>query len=406
MKKSILFYIAMLFFTALFFQNCGGGFSTNQDIGFKSSSSDVSNQDDNSSSDDSPSNDNNTPMQDDSSSPDDNNNDNNDNGNVFGDSEGVSNMLKTSFDFVEEFDGLQDWEQAHRCGGDRCGNIYSDTRPQYFPKLLDGSASRWGYYSNWSRETGASQLWIGGSDGREVWRGSKSLSIDLGGTAGPSRFGLHLTKGYKDISLFYMLNIPKNMFPTSCSDGRCSGGGPEGYYEEGKPYAYFAAWKFNTFNMNCGGPECSTRGYGAHYAVPGFNKYNYGPAPGLVIGNSNKGTEHTKATDNGTNLDGYMGKWWGVEFRLRNINNDTKYVMDIWVYDQDGNSQHVMRGHEYSIDSAAHGGVWDHFFFGGNNSNSWTWGDTMQSHYHIDDFIVDDGSKGQIGPRYFSIIKN
>lgn len=94
----------------------------------------------------------------------------------------------------------------------------------------------------------------------------------------------------------------------------------------------------------------------------------------------------------------------GVEFRLRNINNDTKFVMDIWVYDQQGNAQHVLRGHKFPIASAAHGGSWDHFLFGGNNSNSWTWGSSMESHYYIDDFIVDDGSKGRIGPRYFAII--
>ena len=393
-------YLAMLFCIALFFQNCGGEFSTTEmsKVGSKDSSS--TNPKDNSAA--SGNSDEVDP------DPEGDGGTGNGDGGLYGDSSDLSEMLKLSFDFVEEFDGIKDWEQAHRCGGDRCGNVYSTSNPQYFPTLLDGTLSRWGYYSNWSRETGASQLWIGGADGgRKVWRGGKSLSVDLGGTAGPSRFGLHLTKGYKDLSVFYMLNIPKNMFPTSCTDGRCSGGGPVGYYEEGKPYAYFAAWKFNTFGMNCGGPECPYRGtYGQHYTVPGFNKYNYGPAPGLVIGNSNKGSEHTKATDNDTNLDGYMGDWWGVEFRIRNINNDTKYVMDIWAYDKNGNSQHIMRGHEYSINSDAHGGVWDHFFFGGNNSNSWTWGDTMQSHYHIDDFIVDDGSKGRIGPRYFTIISN
>ena len=41
-------------------------------------------------------------------------------------------------------------------------------------------------------------------------------------------------------------------------------------------------------------------------------------------------------------------------------------------------------------------------FFGGNNSNTYSWGPTMQSVYYIDDVIIDEE---RIGPRYFEIIR-
>lgn len=106
------------------------------------------------------------------------------------------------------------------------------------------------------------------------------------------------------LSLFYMVNIPKNMFPTSCSRRKCQGGGPTGHYEEGKPYAYISSWKFNTFNMNCGSNECPNRGtYGEHHMVPHIKKNNYGPAPGLIIKAENTGGAVGSGIDSNTNLD-------------------------------------------------------------------------------------------------------
>jgi hypothetical protein len=140
--------------------------------------------------------------------------------------------------------------------------------------------------------------------------------------------------------------------------------------------------------------------------VPQIKQYNYTPT-GLIINNANHGSPVSTNiyANEGATLDAWMGDWWGVEFHIRNINNDTEYLMDMWVYDKAGNASHVMRGRPFGIGAAAHGGVWDQFFFGGNNANSWDWGPTMQSHYYVDDFIVDAGAKGQIGPRYFNAIR-
>lgn len=305
------------------------------------------------------------------------------------------------FDFVEEFDGLQDWV---RTGANEM-NVHDSSR---MPKLENGGDSAWGYYSNWGGPAPL-QPWIGGGKNRPVWRGTKSLSIDLGGTSyGPSRFGLQLGQGYKDFNLFYMVWIPKNMFPTSCEGSSCTGGGPIGTYTEGRPYTYYASWKFNTFNTDCGSAHCTGMNdtYGHHRTIPSIVQYNYGANPGLTISNGNAGTSagsYTMAADGSRNLNGLLGDWFGVEFKIRNIGNDTQYEMDIWFYDKNGNATHAMRSKAFPI-TAGGKGVWDMFFFGGNNANSWSWGPTMQSHYYIDDVIIDHGSKGQIGPRYFKRI--
>ena len=316
------------------------------------------------------------------------------------------------FDFVEEFDGLQDWNQSTCVWyGNDCGNRYDDRFPELMPRLADGRKGPWGYFSIWNR-VASSQPWIGPASGdRKVWRGSKSLTIDIGATnQGPSRFGLYFANGgYRDFRVFYMLWIPKNMFPTSCegTEGRCAGGGPTGIYTEGQPYRYFASWKFNTFNMGCGTVNCpavSNSSYGLHSTIPQIRQYNYQPN-GLVINNSNDGGQFAYAIDDGrTTLNAFMDGWWGVEFHIRNIDNNTRYLMDIWVYDRHGQPAHVMQSKPFPITAAAQGHLWDEFFFGGNNANSWIWGPTMRSHYFVDDFIVDAGAKGPIGPRYFQAI--
>jgi hypothetical protein len=314
--------------------------------------------------------------------------------------------VEWGFDFVEEFDGLQDWNQSHL---GRIGNQFDDTDLDRMPKLADGSPSPWGYFSSWDIEV-STHAWIGDTTGgRQVWRGTKSAAIDLGETGhGPSRLGLFFgTDGYKDFSVFYMVWIPQNMFPTSCesADGSCDPG-QLGIYTDGEPYTYYAAWKFNTFDMECNSTRCPPpRGpaYGVHSTVPLIKQYNYTPN-GLLILNANYPEPNIYAADAGTTLNTFMGQWWGVEFRIRNNETDTAYTMDIWTYDRQGNSSHVMQGHAFPIVEEAHGGSWDRFFFGGNNSNSWVWGPTMLSHYYVDDLIIDAGSKGRIGPRYFDAI--
>lgn len=305
------------------------------------------------------------------------------------------------FDFVEEFDGLRDWNQSAL---GRIGNQYEDDNLARMPKLANGSTSAWGFFSSWDIDV-STHPWIGSaSGGRQVWRGTKSAAIDLGDTGnGPSRLGLHFGgDGYKDFSLFYMVWIPANMFPTSYIPGGSTLRGL-GVYSENTPYAYYNSWKFNTFNVECNSARCPDP-YGLHHTIPHIKQYNYTPN-GLYIQNENDGPEVGRALDAGDfTLNAFMGQWWGVEFRIRNNDADTAYTMDIWTYDQYGNSTHIMQGQTFPLVEAAHGGSWDVFWFGGNNSNTWEWGPTMQSHYYVDDFIVDAGSKGRIGPRYFNAL--
>lgn len=298
--------------------------------------------------------------------------------------------VEWGFDFVEEFDGLQTWRPNYG------GYVFDGYR---MPKLSNGSNSPWVFYTG----SQSSHTWIGGDADRPVWRGDKSLSIDLGTTGrGPSRLGIYFGgTGYTDFSLFYMVWIPKNMFPTSC-EGGCAGGGGLGTYDGSRPYTYFASWKFNTFNIGCNGTQCPVNNtYGIHHAIPQFSQYNYTPN-GLTMVYANS-SELDRAIDAGVTLNDRLGDWFGVEFRIRNISS-SQYRVNIWWYNKQGNAVHAMRDATFSIPSNAQGLPWDYFVFGGNNANSWSWGPTMQSHYYVDDFIIDNGAKGQIGPRYFSKI--
>lgn len=308
------------------------------------------------------------------------------------------------FDFVEEFDGLQDWDQSScRNGTSPCGDRYDTINPERMPKLGNGSQSAWGYFSVWNTAP-APAPWIGSetASGRKVWRGNKSLTIDIGSTNyGPSRLGVFMAEGYTHWSAFYMAWLPKNMFPTSCVGGSCSGGGPLGIYEDGKPYTYFASYKFNDLVMGC--PSSNCPGYGEHPFVNQIRQRNYDPK-GLTIDFDPRGTEIWPSIDAGKSLNHLMGDWFGFEISVENTNNNTQSRVNIWVYDKNGNAMHVLRDKVTTLPSNAYNSTWNQFVFGGNNANSWTWGPTMQSHYYVDDFIVDHGSKGRIGPRYFNLI--
>lgn len=313
------------------------------------------------------------------------------------------------FDFVEEFDGLQDWDQSGcRHNGGQCGGQFDTIRPERMPRIQStGAQSAFGFFSVWSVETAAAP-WIGSetASGRKIWRGTKSATIDIGETNnGPSRLGLHFGEGYQHWSVFYMVWIPKNMFPTSCEGGSCGGGGPIGTYTEGLPYRYFASFKFNTFSIECNSSRCPVNDtYGEHTNVTVIKQNNYGTPPGLELSSSSQNYSEIHADDGGISLDSRMGNWWGLEISIQNV-SPSQYRQNIWVYDANGTPYHVLNNDLRDIpEEVAHGGNWDHFLFGGNNSNSWDWGPTMQSHYYVDDLIIDAGSKGQIGPRYFSAI--
>lgn len=307
------------------------------------------------------------------------------------------------FDFVEEFDGLQDWDQSGcREGGRRCGNRYDLEDPQDMPKLRDGSPSAWGYFSMWNDNTPAPVPWIGSetASGRKVWRGTKSATIDIGTTNyGPSRLGLHFgADGYRDFSLFYMAWIPKNEWPTSRDSDNV------GIYTEGQPYMWIASWKFNNFELKCGSSKCRDGNpYGEDYITTLISQHNYTPQ-GLLMYANPRSADATRAKDS-IALSQFMGDWFGVEYRITTHADNKAYDLQIWVYDKQGNSWKIMNGQTFPIHADAQGGVWDRFFFGGNNSGVYLWGPSMQSRYFVDDLIIDAGHKGRIGPRYFGKIQ-
>jgi hypothetical protein len=315
--------------------------------------------------------------------------------------------VEWGFDFVEEFDGLQNWRPDYGAEG----SVGDESK---MPKLASGEPGPWGYYSIWSDAT-PPQDWIGNYGDNRVWRGTKSAAIDLGGVRGPSRFGLYFFPGYEEFYLFFMVNIPKHQWPTSCEGGSCSGGAPLGTYEEGKAYAWYASWKFLTFNIGCEYDDCwqegSPKGYSpTWHFVTHVKKHNYGEAPGLKLRVEPHGyaDEYDQWADSaGVSLDhvgpnglGYFGDWFGIEYHIKQ--EGRRVTQNIWVYDQDGNATKVGDDLIFETPAETEGKKWDFFFIGGNNSESWSWGPTMQpTAYYIDDFIIDDN---RIGPKYFALI--
>lgn len=316
------------------------------------------------------------------------------------------------FDFAETFDGLQDWGPDLTNAGNVGEEVGDAAR---MPRLADGSASAWTYYSKYNATTDQTP-WIGAFGDNRVWRGTKSAAIDLNNRKGPSRFGLLTTNPYKgDLYYFFMVNIPKNEFPTACPGGCASGS--EGGYTEGDPYVYISSWKFMTFNYGCETITCwdtpEGKGYSpifhtiTHIKQFGYTTYSRFGLTGVQTGMhilqetvAHENDTWAISNEGKTSLDAWLGDWWGIEFKLTQNTNGT-VTRSIWVYDQAGNVQQRMADQTWNVTgyNAQYG--WDFFFHGGNNTNSWQWGPTMESVYYIDDVIIDDQ---RIGPRYFSAI--
>lgn len=304
------------------------------------------------------------------------------------------------FDFAETFDGLQSWTSLTQLEG----NYSSVLSLQHMPKLEDGSASAWSYFSEWSDVPQNTNVkWIDSYGDDRVWRGSKSATIDIGETGlGPSRLGMYFGDGYDDFYVFFMVKIPKNMFPTSCAGGSCSTGSPVGTYTEGGTYQWLSSWKFFTPQVGCPSESCFP--YSPIWnTITGINQYNYGADPGMTFQHSD--ADHIAddwardGSGNGHAINAYLGEWMGVEWHLRIT--DTQVIMDQWIYDQLGNVEQVTTAKTWPIPSDVVGRRWNQFFIGGNNSDSYSWGSTMKSEYHIDDVIVDDQ---RIGVKYFQAI--
>jgi hypothetical protein len=304
------------------------------------------------------------------------------------------------FDFAETFDGFQTWDSRLQLEG----NYDSTTSLAHMPKLADGSTSAWSYFSEWSDDPADPSIkWIDAYAADRVWRGTKSATIDIGEHGlGPSRLGLYIDNGYEDVHIFFMVKIPINEFPTSCVGGSCQSGSPLGTYTEGETHAWLSSWKFFTPQVGCPSEACHP--YSPVWnTITGINQYNYGVDPGLTFQHSD--ADHIAddwARDgdgNSHSINDYIGDWMGVEWRLRIT--ETEVIMDQWIYDSNGAAEQVTVSKTWPIPADVVGKKWNQFFIGGNNSDSYSWGPTMQSEYQIDDVIVDDQ---RIGPKYFDCV--
>lgn len=351
--------------------------------------------------------------------------------------------LAEQFDIVETFDGLQDWPKDPYSLSP--GGGYAFKNPDDFPKESDGSPSMWCYFTKYEEANGPLP-WIGdfGPETHFATKG-KTAIIDLSNTRGPSRLGTYFgdgnsDSGYSNIYFFYVAYITPNQWPTEC-DGGCAGGGGVGTYEEGKEYAYYASWKFNNIGSgwnNCGEwngafPSHENR-YGDSEIIPHIAIFNYGPIPTLWgaavkqnqilslsvarvpqdISKYEFDSQEVKQLGNRPDIAAFLGKgvaypgggqWVGFEFhyKMESPAGASNGVAEAWIYNKRGEYKRAYRveGLNFLDSAVGPNHKFNRFFFGGNNSNSYTWGPTMQAPYYVDDFVVDDQ---RIGPTYFRLL--
>ncbi len=360
--------------------------------------------------------------------------------------------LEQQFDIVETFDELQDWYGTSYDPGSSKGDIFADDFPDDFPKKTNGDTSMWCYYSKWSDHPASGEkYWIDDfGQGTHFGAEGKSALIDLSNIIGPSRIGFYFgngesNSGYKDIYVFYMTKISRKQWPTRCEKSgnsvTCSAGGT-GVYKDGKDYSYWGSWKFNTIGIGwntCkewkGSVPDHEHRYGSAEIIPHIKANNYGPIPRLdnkpeqkqnlifvVHFNSHEnGPTQSEASVSGedikiTNItkekiswDGKGGaiitdEWMGVEFHytLEEPASSGGGKMEAWIYNEKGESLRAfyVEGVNY-LPASENGHRFNRFFFGGNNSNSYTWGPTMEAPYYVDDLII---SGNRIGPKYFELL--
>jgi len=313
----------------------------------------------------------------------------------------------------------------------------------------------WCYYSNWSNPPAVKKPWISNFGSATHFKTEgKTAIIDLSSTDGPGRLGTYFgtgesTSGYKDLYLFYMVKISRKQWPTRCESGGaevgCSSAGI-GIYEDGKDYGYWGSWKFN--NIGIGWNSCQKwngsvpdhdHRYGSIEINPHIKVNNYGPIPrldgkagqlqNLVLmlqysaheggptQNTSKifGGEDTDITfpSEGTAITNFgweakgcaiiTDEWMGIEFHytLEEPAGAGNGKMEAWIYNKNGESlpSFYVEGINY-LPTSQSGHRFNKFFFGGNNSNAYSWGPTMQAPYYVDDFILDSE---RVGPRYFGL---
>lgn len=356
--------------------------------------------------------------------------------------------LEQHFDIVETFDELDDWygtEYAQYVSG---GDIFAERYPDDFPKI-DGKPSGWCYYSKWDTSLSPGEYWIKNfGSGTYFNTEGKAALIDLSNIKGPSRLGTYFgngesTSGYRDIYVFYMVKVSRNQWPIRCEKNghnvTCSAGGT-GIYEDGKDYSFWGSWKFNTIGTgwnscqkwNGSVPDHEYR-YGDASITPHIRVNNYGPFPrldgkpeqkqNLLLNGHINGSPQNEAnlvydkdevhiddiresviTWTGKGVAVITDEWMGVEFHytLEDPAGSGNGKMEAWIYNKEGQFRRsfYIEGINY-LDASGQGRRFNRFFFGGNNSNAYLWGPTMEAPYYVDDLIIDDS---RIGPKYFELI--
>lgn len=343
--------------------------------------------------------------------------------------------LESHFDLVDTFDHYEDFT------GTRLGNVY-DELPTRLPShsgslLID-------YYSYWS-QTPQSQKGVWLADfGAENRITGKSAKIDMRdhGTGTPlwnsqrgfQRLGWYVgngspSSGYDECYVFFRVKMPANMFPTNRP-----GVNQFASYSPEEPYEW--TWiKFLQMSTGFSSAKVWNDEYGAN-SQRQFDT-RYGDAEILLdfiesAGDNNylfglrqcnfTGDVYDNWWDSGPVFQRgkHFDQWAAVEvrYKLSSTPEAEDGEFQAWIYDESGNAIEVINqkgilyrpysGHvsyvgaysPYSLNPSSH--KINKFVIGGNNSNGWYWwGESMESSYYVDDFIVDNN---RIGPIYFELL--
>jgi hypothetical protein len=307
--------------------------------------------------------------------------------------ESWQDKLSQYFDIVETFDNLQDWT----------GTLYGDvTTKSDMPKKSDGSASLWGYYSNWNNTS--SGKWIGDHGSAYDWRGSgKSLIIDYAGNKGPSRLALYAgngnpSSGYSECYIFYMAKYPKAFFPMSGSSFKYYG-----YlklFDLGAGFRDVWNWGTTSEQSSCSEIQCSNV-YGHNYTITSFypDGGNLWSKACIRTGSSDSWNDIIYSSAADASGPVLADQWLGIEYHFKKSqpSGASNGVIETWTYDQNGK----VIGHD-SFTGVTFDGSYNHNYnklnLGGNRSAEF---DGTSGTAYIDDCIIDNN---RIGTTYFNLV--
>ncbi len=353
--------------------------------------------------------------------------------------------VEYEFDLMETFDDITDWTGAARTGWANYGIMSTD-----YPKRIDGSDTPINVYDYYiSSDPGEHFIMDHRSSGGHIWdpnsTGSgKSLCIDIshrgtnglgdGKNWGPSRCGTYFgsidgvsgdhTHGYREMYVFFMVFIEKNQWPTAIDSST-----RVGTYVEGGTLLYLDSWKFMTMCQGFKEPWVHWQGpssghnpeysyakgsYGWHPNVAHFHPHN--EQVELMYGDINDYLQYQTSPDApckseayGSQATGYIntaipkGQWIGVELRYTlNTRGNADGSEQFWWYESDGTVHQLSTLSGLWLQSTCeydNGDKINEFYIGGNNSDGYLWGSTMNPRYYVDDFIL---HSSRIGPTYFT----